>query len=329
MRVLLELDGAVQPFYHHECWHAMMDGYHVLDRQINHDLLYPKDRSGTSVMEEDLHPWRARLYPFFERFSTPLLRVWDKFSGSQPAEDGRMMSRAPKMRLGDHDSRKCSLAKHIYHKDLTPGPFISFTTSPTAIEDLARMRVRRQRGDQTLTVVDPDSRRRDFLPIVDVAAEMDHYQIPDPYGNSNAYYVNHYVCLWQVTKAEMVGHWEWSKLENNENWYREIILPAVERFRAEASTAEQPLSPVTPTNTLATTLGAHGSASGDMDDLPNRLDKLSINETANPHDSVSDMGHRSDDGYNVYSDFDDTDTDDEVEESNATDDMVKIIQDHW
>lgn len=253
-------------------WDAMMDGYPVLNRQIVSDLLYPKDSSGIWVWEEDLHHWQM-ISPFSECFSTPLLRVWDTFSGSQPAGDGRMMSREPEMRLDNNDSRKRTLAKHLDHKDWTPGPFISFTTSPAAIEDLVR--IRRHRGDQTLTVVDPDSRRRNFLPILDVAAEMGYYQIQDPYRNSNAYYVNHYVCLWQVTKAEIVGHWEWNKLENNKNWYREIILPAVERFRAEASAVEQPWSTVTPTNNPATKPGALRSASGDMDDLQNILNNLS------------------------------------------------------
>jgi hypothetical protein len=64
---------------------------------------------------------------------------------------------------------------------------------------------------------------------------MDHYNIPDPYRKSKAYYIKHYVCLWQVTGAEIVGHWDWSELEGNGNWYQEIILPAFENFTAATS----------------------------------------------------------------------------------------------
>ena len=66
--------------------------------------------------------------------------------------------------------------------------------------------MRKRRGTQTLTVIDPDTRVRNGLPILDLADEMDHYNIPDPYGKSNEYYKGHYVCLWQVTEREIIGH---------------------------------------------------------------------------------------------------------------------------
>jgi hypothetical protein len=55
---------------------------------------------------------------------------------------------------------------------------------------------------------------------------MNHYGIKDPYGKSNQYYVDHYLCLWEVTGREIIGHWEWNDLVANEQWYHEIILPA-------------------------------------------------------------------------------------------------------
>lgn len=96
------------------------------------------------------------------------------------------MSRAPEMRLDNANSRQDSFTKHLDHKVWIPGPYISFTTSSTAIEDLAQMRVAK-RGPQTLTVVDPNSRIANGLPVLHATAEMDHYNIRDPYGQLNEY----------------------------------------------------------------------------------------------------------------------------------------------
>ena len=96
------------------------------------------------------------------------------------------------------------------------------------------MRSRRNnRGNQTLTVIDPNTRLKNGLPILNVAAEMDHYKILDPYGKDNQYYDDHYVCLWQVTENEIVGHWKWDDLVAKENWYQTIIMPAFLRFRTQ------------------------------------------------------------------------------------------------
>lgn len=38
-----------------------------------------------------------------------------------------------------------------------------------------------------------------LLPVLHVADEMEHYGIADPYGKSNEYYKDHYVCLWDST----------------------------------------------------------------------------------------------------------------------------------
>lgn len=36
---------------------------------------------------------------------------------------------------------------------------------------------------------------------------MRYYGIPDLYAKLNEYYKNHYICLWEVTEAEVVGQW--------------------------------------------------------------------------------------------------------------------------
>ncbi|KAF2676857.1 hypothetical protein K458DRAFT_320966, partial [Lentithecium fluviatile CBS 122367] len=123
-------------------------------------------------------------------------------------------------------ARKDSLAIHLDHKDWTPTPYISFTKSASAIEDLATLRISRRRGVQTLTVIDPATRLRSGLPILNVAAAMEYYRIPDPYMRGSQYYIDHYVCLWEVTKEEIVSHYEWEELVETTNWYDEIIMPA-------------------------------------------------------------------------------------------------------
>ena len=186
--------------------------------------------------EEDRHPWRT---DHLQTFNKPFLRLWDQCSGSQPDEDGCMKSRAEHERLDTFESRKDSLTIHINHKAWTPTPYISFTTSPSKIEDLANLRAQRKyRGPHTLTVVDPNTRVRNGLPVLHVADEMEHYGITDPYGKWNEYYEDHYVCLWEVTTREIVGHWQWNDLVGHESWYQDIIMPAFRRVDRKAVEAD-------------------------------------------------------------------------------------------
>ena len=71
---------------------------------------------------------------------------------------------------------------------------------------------------------------------------MEHYGIADPYGKLNEYYKDHYVCLWEVTKREIVGHWQWNDLIAHKNWYQEIILPAFRRVDRKAVEADSLLN---------------------------------------------------------------------------------------
>lgn len=173
--------------------------------------------------EEELHPWKLNR---FSPFKVPFLRVWDCFSGSRPNETNCMKSRAPRERLDTFESRKNSLTIHVNHKEWTPTPYISFTTSKAAVQLLAKDRTERRRRQQTLTVVNPNVRIKKGLPILDISAEMDHYGVQDPYGMSNQYYKDHFLCLWEVLEDEIVGHWEWDDLVANARWYEEIIMPA-------------------------------------------------------------------------------------------------------
>ncbi|KAF2622921.1 hypothetical protein BU25DRAFT_305163, partial [Macroventuria anomochaeta] len=177
-------------------------------------------------IEEEMHPWAVNKSQQLDR---PLLRIWDSWSGSQPDKDSRMLSRAPDMPLDTKEARRESLAAHLDHRNWAkPTPYISFTTSADAVARLADMRIQR-RGPQTLTVVDPSSRLRNGLPVLDVTAEMDYHCILDPYGKGNEYYMDHYVCLWEVTAEEVVDRWDWAELTSEENWYEDVIMPAFNR----------------------------------------------------------------------------------------------------
>ncbi|KAI1182151.1 hypothetical protein F5B17DRAFT_444480 [Nemania serpens] len=185
----------------------------VLDRKTVLDQLHRPSPNPFEPDEETVHPWRSGL--LYQRFQKPMLRIWDQYSGSQPGEDFSMLSRAPEMRLDDQESRRTSLAKHLDYRDWTPSPYISFTTSETRIESLAQMRIKR--GAQFLTVIDPNSRLRNGLPILNVEAEMGYYLIKDPYRRSNEYYADEYLCLWQVTTAERIGVYDWNSLVKDKN----------------------------------------------------------------------------------------------------------------
>ena len=225
----------------------MMADNFVLDYYRVSTLLTPTSKT-VFATEEQLHSWRPNP---FETFEKPFLRIWDQCSGSQPDAMNYMMSRAPHHHLDTFEARKNSLTSHLQHNEWTPTPYVSFTTLAAAVEDLANMRTYKgNRGVQTLTVVDPNTRLRDGLPILDVAAEMDHYKIPDPYGKSNQYYKDHYVCLWQVTKREIVGHWLWNDLVARRDWYQEIIIPAFRQFNRKTV----PKSPVDETCDLSTVM---------------------------------------------------------------------------
>lgn len=184
------------------------------------------------LVEEDWHPWSTTES---QTLDLPLMRVWDSCSGSEPDENSRMLSRAPNKALNTAKSRKESLAIHLDHGEWTiPTPYISFTSSADALQELARKRdIKGNRGRQILTVIDPSTRISNCLPTLDVAAEMEHYSIPDPYCQGNRYYIHHYVCLWEVTPDEVVGHWCWYELSDLVNWYNEVIMPEFNRFRTE------------------------------------------------------------------------------------------------
>ncbi|KAJ3566632.1 hypothetical protein NPX13_g7066 [Xylaria arbuscula] len=217
-----------------------MAPYPVLDRQTALERLRRPVFNPFLVHEEEeeAHPWQVQPHQVFEG---PLLRVWDKWSGSEPESDGSMC--------------------------------------------IAEKRIKRGRGFQAITVIDPNVRVEKELPILHAKAEMDHYKIRNRYGY-RPYYDNEYLCLWQVTAAEIVGHWGWNDLQNDEDWYKNIILPEFQRF---------------------TETTAAGGAMGGVDrinELQRMLANLSIIRHTPRHTNRT-----------IFVGFADDDTDDEVEEA--------------
>ena len=200
-----------------------------LDADTVQELLQPEtDGSDPADWEEDVRSW---LTPDQQPpTDLPLLRLWDEKSGSQPDESGRMLARAPRQRLCTLESRRESLEIHVDNGKWVDTPYISFSSSPEAIEDLAAYRKTKKRGRQWLTAINPGVHEAKGLPVLDILAEMEHYGIEDPYGDSN-YYENHYICLWEVTPEGIVRKWEWDELmkDNEKDWYEQIVVPAFQQ----------------------------------------------------------------------------------------------------
>lgn len=298
-----------------------------LSRDIVSSLLDPVSSSTMFRSEENQHPWRAHN---FKTFNRPLLRLWDHWSGSQPDDDGCMKSRAERQRLDTHKSREESLTIHINHKTWIPTPYISFSISPSKIKDLFRLRAKRQwRGPHNLIVVNPNTRVRNGLPVLHVADEMKHYGIQDPSGNSklSEYHTDHYICLWEVTKTEVVGCWQWDELVGHENWYEEIIMPAFRQsgqpknFEDSLSTLFSRLSCKFITFvTKITKADCEVQVTNDGSDRPDSFGRseTSSEELVDDFDVDHILDHvRGEDG---------TNTDNAVEEANATDDIVKKVE---
>ena len=158
-----------------------------------------------------------------------LLRTFDAMSGSQPDAHYRMLARDARMHLDTAEDRKNTLTTHGDHRDWTATPYISFTSSPRALQQLADSRMNGTRGDQYLVVVDPRIRIEIGLPVLHYKEEMEHYGVQSRYGHD--YWSGHYLCLWEVTPEEVVDVWAWNDLRSQRNWFEEIIMPAVERHR--------------------------------------------------------------------------------------------------
>lgn len=116
-------------------------------------------------------------------YSGPLLRVWNKFSGSHPDQPGRMLARLPREWLGSQESRKEYLATHADNQIWEPTPFISFSASASG---LLRFLSRRKGASspKTLTAMNPNVRIAYGLSMVEMESELKYHEVRDPYGRN-------------------------------------------------------------------------------------------------------------------------------------------------
>ncbi|KAF5027312.1 hypothetical protein F66182_606 [Fusarium sp. NRRL 66182] len=216
--------------------------------------------------EESNHAWS----PFVqgEHIDLPLLRTWDMYSGSQPNDaTGNMYAREHHLPLNTFKIRKSSLQTHLVHRSRIPTPYISFTSSPVALGELANYRKDRPfRGAQTITVIDPAVRLEAGWPVLCLGDEMRHYGVSNPYKSVRDEELNsHYVCLWRVMNDEMVGHWDWNELSSKLNWYEDIILPALTKFRERRRRQREQLGVID---------------GGQVDELSSAIDALGLGGTS-------------------------------------------------
>jgi hypothetical protein len=202
-------------------------GLQPLDFSSCRHLLQP-----LPLTEEVIHPWHTQpaVSHRSREWVIPLMRVRDWLTDDEPdPETGIMRSRAHRATLRTAAERKNALTIHLNHANWTATPFLSFSSSPSAIWEIAEFRRQpeRGRGAQTITVINPDARTHAGLPTISVAQAMKDYRVDFPaHYWKKTYDKDYHLCLWEVSREEIVGHYEWDTLRNNPDWYQEIILPA-------------------------------------------------------------------------------------------------------
>ena len=216
------------------------------DRRQCLSLLRPPAFHRLRHIEQDSRSWTPTPFPFRPVDDCPLMRIRDVFTGDQPdAETGSMKSRSPRARLDTKEARRKSLVIHGDYEKWLPTSYLSFTISPSEVEIRGDQRLLR-RGTQTLTIVNPNVRRQKGLPFINMEEEMEYYGVSDPYHRNNQYYHNEYLCLWEVTKEEVVGHYSWQDLRANRSWYHTVVLQDFKRHeeRRVAAQSESVREPV-------------------------------------------------------------------------------------
>jgi hypothetical protein len=108
----------------------------------------------------------------------PLLRLWDGDSGSRPTALAFMLPRVIHTPLATAEDRQKTLALHLDHRKRIAKPYISFFSTPERLRGLAKQKEERStRRVQQLTLIDPQARIRNGLPILDYEEEARHYNI--------------------------------------------------------------------------------------------------------------------------------------------------------
>lgn len=212
--------------------HIGANGIHALDRLECLGLLMSPDEPFAGS-EEDAHPWSSDACFWTNIRNRPLMRLIDKYTRDSPDDTtGAMMSRAPRERLDSWETRRKMLRLHADHSNRVWTPFLSYTSSPSGIEQLGARRTYK-RGPQTLVAINPGKRRSLGLPLLNAKDEMNYYDVADPYGRNYEYYEDHYLCVRGVSGEEIVGIWPWNDFKGNPMWYNEIVYPQFHEFQDE------------------------------------------------------------------------------------------------
>ncbi|KAI0400674.1 hypothetical protein F4802DRAFT_619741 [Xylaria palmicola] len=199
------------------------------DLVLNFETVLDRLHSSMSCeqQEEGLHPWQVQ---GTESFKCPLLRMHI----NPPGVGMNMRSMAPTRRLGRRWRRVGSLYNLATNPELIRDkhlncPYLSFTCNPANISALGNTF---PEMSWTLTVIDPDTRVRNRLPTLHFKTEAEEY-CPEVAHTINP---DEYLCLWEVTTAEVVGHWDWDILKNDKFWYENTVRPTYWQFLEKAST---------------------------------------------------------------------------------------------
>jgi hypothetical protein len=152
-----------------------LDSDMVLTRETPKRLL--EDPGLTSLLdsEEKRRPW-AKHWNWIIRDANDgiltglynnsiLMRCYDRVSGG-PDEYGRMQARGARMLLDTHERRRDTLTMHADYMTRDDTPYISFTDSPQALQELADKRQDEgRRGDrQDIVVVVHESESNSACP---------------------------------------------------------------------------------------------------------------------------------------------------------------------
>jgi hypothetical protein len=168
----------------------------------------------------------------------PLL-FWYSYSyPHQPRKGGRMFAGNPTVRLASFDLRAQSLYLHL-RGSLTQSPYLQVCTNPEYVaKDITRY-LTSGICSPRVVLIDPRPRLRAGLPIIHYDSELGRYSTRMPADVSQlreraGISPDHYLCLWEITKEEIVHEWEWTDLSQSWHWYENTVEPALRKHQEQS-----------------------------------------------------------------------------------------------
>ncbi|PYH96509.1 hypothetical protein BO71DRAFT_439468 [Aspergillus ellipticus CBS 707.79] len=192
--------------------------------------LLTRDEDNILEDEEAFHTWTQ----LSTGLTYPLLMTQNHDCSNIHHKGEGMLSGSPDAHLSNAETRTGHLTRHMNAspnaRATTKGPFLHFTLDPDRLSDIASSLGSRTGKAQTITVISPLVRAVVGLPVLNLEDELWYYEVELP-GGKVAYraYDEDFLCLWQITEPEIVGHWEWEDLKGIEGWYGKIVMPAFKK----------------------------------------------------------------------------------------------------